>query len=183
MENRGYTHEQIIRLPEGGPDFWHDRIEGLGWGFMYNAFIPINATLVREFYANFSAAHQDAIFLRGRRIHFTENDIRHYLNINIDLPGPGVNDAFKKATERRKENDLDMGLVFSVIGRQNTNWANNPADDTIPERELDNAILNGQATAWHKLIIANVNPKQHGTTFDLNHAILIYVLMTERVVN
>ncbi|MED6198917.1 hypothetical protein PIB30_071161 [Stylosanthes scabra] len=87
MENRGYTHERIIRLPKGEPDFWHDRIEGLGWGFM----IP-----------------------------FTENDIRRYLNINIDLPGPGV---------------------------------------------------------------TNVDPKQHGTTFDLNHAILIYVLMTKGVVN
>ncbi|MED6213855.1 hypothetical protein PIB30_097398 [Stylosanthes scabra] len=59
----------------------------------------------------------------------------------------------------------------------------NPTDDTIPKRKLDNAILNAQATAWHKLIIANVNPKQHGTTFDLNHAILIYVLMTEGEVN
>ncbi|MED6209467.1 hypothetical protein PIB30_055000 [Stylosanthes scabra] len=83
------THERIIRLPEGEPEFWHDRIEGLGWGFMYNAFIPINVTLVREFCANFSANHQETVFLRGRRIPFTENDIRHYLNINIDLPGPG----------------------------------------------------------------------------------------------
>ncbi|MED6136257.1 hypothetical protein PIB30_054442 [Stylosanthes scabra] len=80
-------------------------------------------------------------------------------------------------------NDLDIELVFSVIRRQGTNWANNPADDTIPERKLDDAILNAQATAWHKFIIENVDPKQHGTIFDLNHAILIYVLMTEGVVN
>ncbi|MED6149666.1 hypothetical protein PIB30_064716 [Stylosanthes scabra] len=150
---------------------------------MYNAFIPINITLVREFCANFFANHQETVFLRGRMIPFTENDIRHYLNINIDLPRPGVNDAFKEATERRKENDLDLGIVFSVIGRQDTNWANNPADDTIPERNLDNAILNGQAIAWHKLIIDNVDLKQHGTIFNLNHAILIYVLMTEGVLN
>ncbi|MED6150954.1 hypothetical protein PIB30_077615 [Stylosanthes scabra] len=126
MENRGYTHERIIRLPEGEPNFWHDRIEGLGWGFI----IP-----------------------------FTENDIRRYLNINIDLPGQGVNDAFKEATERRNENDLDLGMVFNVIGRQDTNWANNPVDDTIPERKLDNNILNAKATTWHKLIIANVDPR------------------------
>ncbi|MED6197158.1 hypothetical protein PIB30_054079 [Stylosanthes scabra] len=150
---------------------------------MYNAFIPINVTLVWEFCANFSADHQDTVFLRGRRIPFTENDIRRYLNIHIDLPGPGENDAFKEATERRNGNDLDIELVFSVIRRQGTNWANNPADDTIPERKLDNAILNAQATAWQKLIIANVDPKQHGTTFDLNRAILIFVLMTEGVVN
>ncbi|MED6172556.1 hypothetical protein PIB30_051178 [Stylosanthes scabra] len=140
MENRGYTHERIIRLLVGEPDFWHDRIKGLGWGFMYNAFIPINVTLVREFCANFSADHQNTVFLRGRRIPFTENDICRYLNIHIDLPGPGENDAFKEATEKRKGNDPDMELVFSVIGRQGTNWANNPMDDVIPERKLDNAI-------------------------------------------
>ncbi|MED6176492.1 hypothetical protein PIB30_088691 [Stylosanthes scabra] len=150
---------------------------------MYNAFIPINVTLVLEFCAHFAAAHQDTVFLRGRRIPFTENDIHRYLNIHIDLPGPRVTNAFKEATERRKGNDLDMELVFSVIERQGTNWANNPADGTIHERKLGNAILNAQATTWHKLIIANVDPKQHGTTFDLNHAILIYMLMTEGVVH
>ncbi|MED6201559.1 hypothetical protein PIB30_096223 [Stylosanthes scabra] len=117
MENQGYTHERIIRLPEGEPDFLHDRIEGLGCGFMYNAFIPINVTLVWEFGANFSANHQDTVFLCGRRIPFIENDIRRYLNIHINLPRPGENDAFKEATQRRKGNDLDMDLVFSVIER------------------------------------------------------------------
>ncbi|MED6224228.1 hypothetical protein PIB30_081915, partial [Stylosanthes scabra] len=73
--------------------------------------------------------------------------------------------------------------VYQVIEGPGNNWENNPADHTIPEIKIDNAILNAQATAWHKLIIANVDPKQHGTTFDMNHAILIYVLMTEGVVN
>ncbi|MED6141469.1 hypothetical protein PIB30_103726, partial [Stylosanthes scabra] len=39
------------------------------------------------------------------------------------------------------------------------------------------------ATARQKLIMANIDPKTHGTTFLLEHALLIYVLMTEGVVN
>ncbi|MED6188671.1 hypothetical protein PIB30_088053 [Stylosanthes scabra] len=129
------------------------------------------------------ADHQAHVFLRGRRIPFSEDDIRHFLGIDIDLPPPGENDMFKDRVAARKNGKLDMDLVYQVIGRPRTNWGNNPADNTIPDRKIDHAILNAQATAWHKLIIANIDPKQHDTTFDLNHAILIYVLMTEGVVN
>ncbi|MED6197473.1 hypothetical protein PIB30_056780 [Stylosanthes scabra] len=183
MEHRGITHERIIRFPDGEPDFLHEHVEGLGWGFMYNAFPPINVTMVREFCSNFSAAHQTHVFLRGRRIPLSEDDICHFLGINIDLPPLGEDDMYKKMVEARKNGWLDLNLVYQVIGRPGNNWANNPADHTIPEIKIDNAILNAQATAWHKLIIANIDPKQHGTTFDMNHAILIYVLMIDEVVN
>ncbi|MED6113431.1 hypothetical protein PIB30_070710 [Stylosanthes scabra] len=143
MEQRGIMHERIICFPDREPDFMLECIEVLGWGFMYNAFPPINVSMVWEFCT-------------------------------------------------RKNGELDMDLVYQVIRRPGvyqvirrpgTNWANNPANNTIPDRKIDNVILNAQATAWHKLIIENIDPKQHGTTFDMNHAILIYVLMTEGVVN
>ncbi|MED6148857.1 hypothetical protein PIB30_057036 [Stylosanthes scabra] len=150
MEHRGITHERIIRFPDRG-----------AW--------------LREFCSNFSADHQAHVFLRGRRIPFSEDD--------IDLPPPGEDNMFKARVVARKNGVLDMDLVYQVIGRLGTNSANNPADHIILDKKIDNAILNAQATAWHKLIIANIDPKQHGTKFDLYHAILIYVLMTEGIVN
>ncbi|MED6151742.1 hypothetical protein PIB30_085338 [Stylosanthes scabra] len=128
MEHRGITHEWIIYFSYREPDFMHDRIEELGWGFMGEWHV--------------------------------QEDV-----------------------EARKNGGLDLNSVYQVIRRLGNNWANNPADHTIREIKIDNAILNAQATTWHKLIIANIDPKQHGTTFDMNHAILIYVLMTEGVVN
>ncbi|MED6213303.1 hypothetical protein PIB30_091857 [Stylosanthes scabra] len=119
----------------------------------------------------------------GVRIPFTENDIRCHVGIHLDLPGLGVDDAFVEATNKKKVDDLDMAMVFRVIGREDTNWANDLTIHTIPEKKLDNAILNAHASAWHKLIMANIDPKTHGTTFDMDHAIMIYVLMIERVVN
>ncbi|MED6173803.1 hypothetical protein PIB30_063080, partial [Stylosanthes scabra] len=59
-----------------------------------------------------------------------------------------------------------MAEIFSVIGQEGTNWANNPASNAIP-KSLNNAILNPQATAWHKIIMANMDPKTHGTNFDM----------------
>ncbi|MED6175536.1 hypothetical protein PIB30_079300 [Stylosanthes scabra] len=183
MEYRGIMHERIIHFSNREPDFMLECIEGLGWGFMYNAFSSINVTMVREFCRNFSADHQTHVFLRGRRIPFSEDDIRRYLGITVDLPPLGEDNMYKATVANRKRSKLNMDLVFQAIKRQGTNWANNPADNTIPERKIDNAILNAQTIAWHKLIIVNIDPKQHGTTFDLDHATLIYVLMTEGVVN
>ncbi|MED6193247.1 hypothetical protein PIB30_017440 [Stylosanthes scabra] len=48
---------------------------------------------------------------------------------------------------------------------------------------MNNSFLNPRATAWHKIIMANIDPKTHGTKFDMKHALLIYVLMTEGAVN
>ncbi|MED6221825.1 hypothetical protein PIB30_058389 [Stylosanthes scabra] len=103
MENRGITHERIIRFPYKEPDFMHDRVEGLSWGFMYNAFPTVNVTMVQEFYGNFSADHQTHVFLQGKRIPFSEEDICRHLGIDIELPPPGEDDMFKAtvATEKR----------------------------------------------------------------------------------
>ncbi|MED6165124.1 hypothetical protein PIB30_096612 [Stylosanthes scabra] len=95
--------------------------------------------MVWEFCSNFSANHQTHVFLRGRQIPFTEDDIRRFLGIDINLPPPGENDMFLTRVAARKNGELDMDLVYQ------------------------------------KLIIANIDPKQHGTTFDMNHAMLIYV--------
>ncbi|MED6137140.1 hypothetical protein PIB30_062145 [Stylosanthes scabra] len=78
---------------------------------------------------------------------------------------------------------LELMMLFRVIGREDTNWANDLTIHIIPEKKLDNAILNTHASAWHKLIMANIDPKTHGTTFDMDHAIMIYVFITEGVVN
>ncbi|MED6222430.1 hypothetical protein PIB30_064346 [Stylosanthes scabra] len=119
------------------------RIQELGWGFMYNAFIPINLTVV---------------------------------------PPAGEDDIFKTTVIAYNEGNLNMSGVLKVFEREGITWANDPAIMTIPKK-LDNAILNAKATAWHKLIIANIDPKTHATNFLMEHGLLIFVLMTEGIVN
>ncbi|MED6200639.1 hypothetical protein PIB30_087162 [Stylosanthes scabra] len=128
--------------------------------------------MVREFYANFSTAEQDAVFFRGVKIPFTEHAIRRHLGIRIDLLDPGVEDAFEVVFKMYKERNLNMEDVFRIIEEI----------DTVPN-PLDHAILNVHASAWQKVIMANIYPKSHGTTFDMSHALLIYVFMTEGVVS
>ncbi|MED6121951.1 hypothetical protein PIB30_035094 [Stylosanthes scabra] len=75
-----------------------------------------------------------------------------------------------------------MEAIYATIGREDTNWADNPAVNLIP-KNMNNSILNPRATASHKIIMANIDPKTHGTKFDMKHAFLIYVLMIEGAVN
>ncbi|MED6192550.1 hypothetical protein PIB30_011076 [Stylosanthes scabra] len=149
----------------------YDKLKSLEhWGYTHERVIHFDDKHPdffqrREFCANYSSPDQETVFLRGVKITFKESDICRNLGIHIDLPGPDVDDAFVEITKRREANSLNMDEVFQVIS------------------PLDHAILNSHASAWHKLIMANIDPKTHGTTFDMNHTLLIYVLMTEGVVN
>ncbi|MED6149237.1 hypothetical protein PIB30_060484 [Stylosanthes scabra] len=174
MENRRIVHECIIRVDkEEGPIF-HNRIQELGWGFMFGDLVRINLSMVREFCANFSSASQNHVYLRGKKIPFTEAHIHSYLGIPGDAPDAGIDDAFIALAKAYKNGE--------DIGRSKTNWADNPADNTIPNK-INNSVQNAKATEWHKIIMANIDPKTHGTKFDLKHAFLIYVLMTDGDVN
>ncbi|MED6179404.1 hypothetical protein PIB30_000516 [Stylosanthes scabra] len=115
-------------------------------------------------------------------IAFTEDAIRRHLGIRGDLPDANVDDDYVALTKAYKNGeDLNMTEIFQVIDQEGANWANNPAN-TIPS-SLDHAILNAKASTWHKIIMANINPKTHATNFDMDHALLIYVLMTQGLVN
>ncbi|MED6150870.1 hypothetical protein PIB30_076748 [Stylosanthes scabra] len=71
--------------------------------------------MVREFYGNFSADHQTRVFLRGKRIPFSEEDIRRHLGIDIKLPPPREDDMFKATVAAEKKGELDMDLVFQDV--------------------------------------------------------------------
>ncbi|MED6168492.1 hypothetical protein PIB30_012221 [Stylosanthes scabra] len=183
MENRGIVHECIVRVDgEEGPIF-RNRIQELRWGFMFGDSIRINLSMVREFCANFSSATQNHVYLRGKKIPFTEAHIHGYLAIPGDAPDADIDDAFiALAKAYKKGEDVNMDAIYAEIGRPETNWADNPAVNTILSK-INNVVLNAKATAWHKIIMANIDPKTHGTKFDLKHAFLIYVLMTDGDVN
>ncbi|MED6143831.1 hypothetical protein PIB30_009642 [Stylosanthes scabra] len=183
MENRGIVHERIVWVDGEEWSIFRNRIQELGWGFMFGHLVRINLSMVREFCANFFSASQNHVYLRGKKIPFTEAHIRSYLGIPGDAPDADIDDAFiTLAKAYKKGEDVNMGVIYAEIGRPETNWVDNPANNTIPSK-INNSVLNAKATAWHKIIMVNIDPKTHGTKFDLKHAFLIYVLMTDGDVN
>ncbi|MED6109500.1 hypothetical protein PIB30_034187 [Stylosanthes scabra] len=149
MENRGIVHERIVRINGEEESIFRNRIQGLGWRFMYDDLVHINLSVVREFCTNFSSANQDHVFLRGKKIPFTETHIRRYLGIPGDAPDANVDDSFVAlAKSYGNGEDVNMAAIYEEIGRPETNWSDNPAVNTIP-KTINNSVLNRRATAWH----------------------------------
>ncbi|MED6159570.1 hypothetical protein PIB30_043435 [Stylosanthes scabra] len=142
LENRDIVHERIVRIDGEEEPIFRNRIQGLGWGFMYKDLVRINVSVVREFCANFSSAKQGHVFLRGKKIPFTETNIHHHLGIHGDAPDAGVDDAFvTPAKSYEVGEDMNMAAIYAEIGRKETNWADNLVVNIIP-KTINNSILN-----------------------------------------
>ncbi|MED6201972.1 hypothetical protein PIB30_100626 [Stylosanthes scabra] len=133
------------------------------WEFMYNPVIPINMTLVREFYAN---RDQREVYMRGRKIPCFLGDIERVLHIPR-LEGASEH---KAVGEKYDNNKLDMDEVMQVIGREGATWPE------VPGR-ISSKTLNKDAWMWMKLIVCNIMPTRQETTLGADHILLIYALM------
>ncbi|MED6203955.1 hypothetical protein PIB30_004541 [Stylosanthes scabra] len=117
IQNRGVVHERIARITWDEELAFRNRIQGLGWRFMYDDLVRINVTMVHEFCANFSSAKQEYMFLRGKKIPFTEANIHNYLNIPDDVPDAGVDDTFVTLAKTYVAGgDMDMEAIYAMIG-------------------------------------------------------------------
>ncbi|MED6113493.1 hypothetical protein PIB30_071326 [Stylosanthes scabra] len=146
----------------------------LGWSFIYNDLVNINLTIVREFYSNFSHADQSTIYLRGRQIPITENAIHYFLGINED-PVSKEEDAYERKLTEKRAGRLNIDAVLS-IATPGMRWdAYTPKSDRV-----DNGILTTNVRGWLKMIVCNLQPLRHETTFRMEIALLIYTLMSNR---
>ncbi|MED6141123.1 hypothetical protein PIB30_100192 [Stylosanthes scabra] len=152
-----------------------ERLEELDWLFMYNEMDRINISLVHEFYSYFSSVNQQTVFLRGKQIPFTEEFLHDFLGINVP-PAARKEDAYEQALARRHMGILDLNHVLATIAMPGMRWDSyNPKSDRV-----DNAILISEARGWQQMIVCNVQPIRHHTTFSMNMALLIFTMMAGR---
>ncbi|MED6126889.1 hypothetical protein PIB30_082810 [Stylosanthes scabra] len=139
MLSRDILHERCINF-QGQQDFMEERLGELGWLFMDNNLTPINVTLVREFYSNFSSANQQIVCLCGKQIPITEDAINAFLPVTIPPPSK-AEEAYEKNLVRKNIGALDMELVLATIAMPRMKW-----DSYKPKSgRFDNAILTPQA--------------------------------------
>ncbi|MED6226385.1 hypothetical protein PIB30_103194 [Stylosanthes scabra] len=83
---------------------------------MYDPVIPINMTLVHEFYANHNEKNQREVYMRGRKIPYFLGDIERVLHI------PRLEGAseLKKVGEKYDKNELDMDelIVCNIMPKR-----------------------------------------------------------------
>ncbi|MED6199851.1 hypothetical protein PIB30_079735 [Stylosanthes scabra] len=154
-------HERTINF-RGKQDMVREQIFSRGWQFMYDPIVPINESLVREFYVNRDQQNQP----KGRKIPCYLRDIERVLHI----PRLQGKSEHRVVSERYEDNNLDLDEVMRVIGKDGAVWPE------IPGRISKN-ILNKEAWMWMKLPVCNMIPTRHETTLGVDHILLIYALM------
>ncbi|MED6200351.1 hypothetical protein PIB30_084209 [Stylosanthes scabra] len=173
LEERKALYERTIKFPEG-EDTFEERILARGWGFMYEPSIPINLSLVREFYANKTKKDQQKILLRGRKITCSVSTIEKTLGIPKFRGKCGYSEISKAYNNKT----LNMDEVLQVIGKEGATWWESPHNLVIPTRPKKK-ILKYEAWMWLKLVVCNINPTRHETTLSMEVVLLIYALMRD----
>ncbi|MED6212904.1 hypothetical protein PIB30_087942 [Stylosanthes scabra] len=110
--------------------------------------------------------------MRGSKIPCFLEAIERVLNVTKVNERCGYTDI----SSAYNKDELDMGEVLRVIGREGATWWENPRVPIIlarPKRK----ILNNEAWMWIKLIVCNITPTRHETTLSMEIVLLIYALM------
>ncbi|MED6126614.1 hypothetical protein PIB30_080097 [Stylosanthes scabra] len=134
--------------------------------FMYDPAIPINVSLVREFYANRDQKNQPEVYIRGRKIPCHRREIEGV----IGIPRLEGKSEHRELGDKYDIDDLDLDEVMQVIGKDGATWP------SVPGR-INKKILNKEAWMWMKLAVCNILLTRHETTLGVDHILLIYALM------
>ncbi|MED6139531.1 hypothetical protein PIB30_084664 [Stylosanthes scabra] len=118
--NRQILNERIIHFNEERDDFMRQRIDGLGWSYMYHDLVEINITWVKEFYSHFSMADQNTVYLRGAQIPIDVDSISSFLGIQNIVAE--VDDAYKRNVTQWKAGNLNMDMVLATIAELRMQW-------------------------------------------------------------
>ncbi|MED6147826.1 hypothetical protein PIB30_047419 [Stylosanthes scabra] len=133
LSERKVMHERTINF-RGKQDTVKEQIFARGWQFMYDPIVPINVSLVREFYANRDQKNQREVYIRGRKISCSLGDIEGVLHI----PRLEGKSEHKALGEKYDSDDLDLDEVMQVIGKNGAAWPDIPG-------KISKKILNKEA--------------------------------------
>ncbi|MED6223650.1 hypothetical protein PIB30_076134 [Stylosanthes scabra] len=131
-----------------------------------NSFVPINMSLIRDFYANHDKKNQHEIYVRGIKISCHYRDIQRVLHI----PRLEGKNEYNELGEDYDDNKLDLDAVIKDIGKDGATWPDVPG-------KISKTILNKEAWMSMKLVVCNIVPTRHETTLGVDHILLIYALM------
>ncbi|MED6114413.1 hypothetical protein PIB30_080027 [Stylosanthes scabra] len=165
LSEKKVMHERTINF-RGKQDTVREQIFARGWQFMYDPAIPINISLVREFYANRDQKNQPEVYIRGRKIPCHRGEIEGVLGI----PRLEGKSEHKELGDKYDSDDLDLDEVMRVIDKDGATWP------SIPGR-INKKILNKEASMWMKLAVCSILLTRHETTLGVDHILLIYALM------
>ncbi|KAE8680640.1 hypothetical protein F3Y22_tig00111372pilonHSYRG00020 [Hibiscus syriacus] len=144
-----------------GPDVM-DIVTPLKWKKFTRHPGSVNASVVKEFYANISKPNQHSIFVRGKQIHFTPSAIIRYFHLQ------DVVDNHAKFEEEADSNTYDR--VLEDLCFENTEWNGRQTSRYSVNRER----LQPRAKLWNHFLKHKLMPTSYNTTVSLSRLLLLH---------
>ncbi|KAL4381606.1 hypothetical protein AHAS_Ahas04G0150300 [Arachis hypogaea] len=130
--------------------------------------MEVNTSWVREFYANYYTGALDEIFLRGKQILVSEEDLEEILHFPPKTSG---NDDYEKEKGEQKMLTFDWYKVMEVIAKPGSSWTYG-ANKTVPKGISINA-LTIEPRIWQQILSNYVMSSTHETELIADMAVLI----------
>ncbi|KAL4339198.1 hypothetical protein GQ457_08G023640 [Hibiscus cannabinus] len=128
----------------------------------------VNATLVKEFYANISDPNQHSVFVRGKYIRFTPSAINRYFKLS---PKVDNHTTFKEEADNETYCDIVEDLCLP-----NSEWNGKQAS----RRAMDREKLLPKAKLWTHFLKHKLMPTSHHTTVSLPRMLLLHSILFGR---
>ncbi|KAL4331878.1 hypothetical protein GQ457_07G012620 [Hibiscus cannabinus] len=128
----------------------------------------VNATLVKEFYANIAEPNQNSMFVRCMYIRFTPSSINRYFK----LPSMVDNHTtFKEEADNETYHDIVEDLCVA-----NSEWNGKQ----VHRRSMDKEKLLPKAKLWTHFLKHKLMPTSHHTTISLPRMLLLHSILFGR---
>ncbi|KAE8707640.1 hypothetical protein F3Y22_tig00110378pilonHSYRG00039 [Hibiscus syriacus] len=131
----------------------------------------VNASLVKEFYANISKPNQHSIFVRGKQIHFTSTAINCYFHLQEVVDGHAM------LEEEADSNTYDG--VLEDLCFENTEWNGRQTSRYSVNRER----LQPRAKLWNHFLKHKLMPTSHNTIVSLSRLLLLHSMIVSRPID
>ncbi|MED6108099.1 hypothetical protein PIB30_020370 [Stylosanthes scabra] len=164
IEKRNFHYERQLEIPENPQQYLEGPINKWGWQFLYQPPVQVNATLVKEFYANFCWHDLDLVFLRGHKIPISEDAIRDFYKITT--PAPKGKYAFQKAKEDMATIKWDK--VLKKLGKDRADWKYNNSGNALSGLKCKDMTV--EARLWFQILSNYVMSSTHGSKATLEMA-------------
>ncbi|KAE8661093.1 hypothetical protein F3Y22_tig00116939pilonHSYRG00213 [Hibiscus syriacus] len=153
-----------------GPDVM-DIMTPLKWQKFARHPGSVNASLVKEFYANIFKPNQYSIFVRGKKIRFTSTAINHYFHLQDVVDNHAT---FEEEADSNKYDGVLEDLCF-----ENTEWNGRQTSRYSVNRER----LQPRAKLWNHFLKNKLMPTSHNTTVSLSRLLLLHSIMVSRPID
>ncbi|KAE8695166.1 hypothetical protein F3Y22_tig00110733pilonHSYRG00282 [Hibiscus syriacus] len=133
--------------------------------------VPVNATIVKEFYSNITEPNQHAVMVRGISIRFTPTAINRYFKLQVA-------DDHNTSFAQEVDHETYQGILEDLC-LPGTRWNG----QQLKRKTVDRDRLLPHVKLWNHFMKHKLMPTSHNTTVSCQRMLLLHSILTGRTID